>query len=109
LSKEKATASEGEAVGRLVALEGSTDQKEYDLTERVTSIGKGSSAKIQLKGFFASKLAAFVNRSKEGYFISPASGKEIKINEDTISARYKLQDGDIVQVGGIKMHFYFKA
>jgi pSer/pThr/pTyr-binding forkhead associated (FHA) protein len=109
MSKEKAAAGEGEAIGRLVVLEGSTDPKEYDLTERVTSIGKDSSAKIRLKGFFAPKLAAFVNRSKEGYFISPASGKEIKINEGAISTRYKLQDGDIVQVAGLKMHFYFKS
>jgi pSer/pThr/pTyr-binding forkhead associated (FHA) protein len=105
VSKEKAAAGEGEAVGRLVVLDGSTDQKEYDLTERVTSIGKDSGAKIRLRGFFAPKLAAFVNRSKEGYFISPASGKEIKINGDAISTRYKLQDGDIVQVAGLKMHF----
>lgn len=109
VTKEKAATGEGEAVGRLVVLEGSTDQKEYDLTERVTSIGKDSSAKIRLKGFFAPKLAAFVNRSKEGYFISPASGKEIKINGDAISTRYKLQDGDIVQVAGLKLHFYFKS
>lgn len=109
VTKEKAATGEGEAVGRLVVLEGSTDQKEYDLTERVTSIGKDSSAKIRLKGFFAPKLAAFVNRSKEGYFISPASGKEIKINGDAISTRYKLQDGDIVQVAGLKMHFYLKS
>jgi pSer/pThr/pTyr-binding forkhead associated (FHA) protein len=109
MSKEKAAAGDGEAVGRLVVLEGSTDQKEYDLTERVTSIGKDRSAKIRLKGFFAPKFAAFVNRSKEGYVISPASGKEIKINEGSISTRYKLQDGDIVQVAGLRMHFYFKA
>jgi pSer/pThr/pTyr-binding forkhead associated (FHA) protein len=108
MSKEKAVTSDGEAVGRFIVLEGSTDQKEYDLTDRVTSIGKDSSAKIRLKGFFAPKLAAFVNRSKEGYFISPASGKEIKINEDAISTRHKLQDGDIVQVAGLRMHFYFK-
>ena len=108
ISKDRSVTSGGEAVGRLVVLEGSTDQKEYELTERVTSIGKDSSAKIRLKGFFAPKFAAFVNRSKEGYFISPASGKEIKVNEGAVSTRYKLQDGDIVQVAGIKMHFYLK-
>ena len=108
MSKEKPVGSTGEAVGRFVVLEGSTDQKEYDLTERVTSIGKDSSAKIRLKGFFAPKFAAFVNRSKEGYFISPASGKEITINEGAISTRYKLQDGDIVQVAGLRLHFYLK-
>ena len=108
ISKDRSVTSSGEAVGRLTVLEGSTDQKEYDLTERVTSIGKDSSAKIRLKGFFAPKFAAFVNRSKEGYFISPASGKEIKVNEGAISTRYKLQEGDVIHVAGIKMHFYLK-
>ena len=108
ISKERTVTSSGEAVGRFIVLEGSTDQKEYELTERVTSIGKDSSAKIRLKGFFAPKFAAFVNRGKEGYFISPASGREITINEGAISTRYKLQDGDIVQVAGLRMHFYSK-
>jgi pSer/pThr/pTyr-binding forkhead associated (FHA) protein len=108
ISKDRSVTSGGEAVGRLVVLEGPTGQKEYELTERVTSIGKDSSAKIRLKGFFAPKFAAFVNRSKEGYYISPASGKEIKVNEGAVSTRYKLQDGDVIQVAGIKMHFYSK-
>jgi pSer/pThr/pTyr-binding forkhead associated (FHA) protein len=108
ISKDRSVTSGGEAVGRLVVLEGSTGQKEYELTERVTSIGKDSSAKIRLKGFFAPKFAAFVNRSKEGYYISPASGKEIKVNEGAVSTRYKLQDGDVIQVAGIKIQFYLK-
>ncbi len=108
ISKDRSVTSSGEALGRFTILEGSTDQKEYDLTERVTSIGKEHSAKIRLKGFFAPKFAAFVNRSKEGYFISPASGKEVKVNGGVISGKYRLQDGDIVQAGGIKMHFYLK-
>jgi pSer/pThr/pTyr-binding forkhead associated (FHA) protein len=109
MSKERVVTSTGEGVGRLVVLEGSADQKEYELTERVTSIGRDNSAKIRLKGFFAPKFAAFLNRSKEGYFISPASGKEIKVNEETISTRYRLQDGDVVRVAGLKMHFYIKS
>ena len=74
----------------------------------VTSIGKESSAKIRLKGFFAPKFAAFVNRSREGYFISPASGKELRVNGDVVSGKYRLQDGDIIQVAGIKMNFNLK-
>ena len=108
MSKERFITSSGEGMGRFIVLEGTADQKEFDLTERVTSIGKDSSAKIRLRGFFAPKFAAFVNRSKEGYFISPASGKEIKVNEEAVSARYKLQDGDIVRVAGLKIHFYLK-
>jgi hypothetical protein len=38
-----------------------------------------------------------------------AHGKEIRINDDALSMRYKLPDGDIVQVAGLKMHFYFKS
>ena len=108
ISKDRSVSSVGEALGRLMVLEGSTDQNEYDLTERVISIGKDSSAKIRLKGFFSPKFAAFVNRGKEGYFISPASGKEIKVNQEAVSGRRKLQDGDVVQVAGLKMHFYLK-
>jgi pSer/pThr/pTyr-binding forkhead associated (FHA) protein len=109
MSKERVVTSRGEGMGRFIVLDGSTDQKEYELMERVTSIGKDRSSKIRLKGFFAPKFAAFVNKSKEGYFISPASGKEIKINEEAVSTRYKLQDGDIVKVGGVKMQFYLKS
>jgi pSer/pThr/pTyr-binding forkhead associated (FHA) protein len=108
ISKDRSATSSGEVVGRFIILEGSTDQKEYELTERVTSVGKDSSAKIRLKGFFAPKFVAFINRGKEGYYISPAGGKEIRINDGVVSTRYKLQDGDIVQVAGVKMHFYLK-
>jgi pSer/pThr/pTyr-binding forkhead associated (FHA) protein len=109
MSKERAVTSIGEGVGRLVVLEGPADQKEYELTEGVTSIGRDSSAKIRLKGLFAPKFAAFLNRGKEGYFISPASRKEIRVNEAAISTRTRLQDGDVIQVAGLKIHFYMKS
>jgi pSer/pThr/pTyr-binding forkhead associated (FHA) protein len=108
ISKDRSVTSSGEVMGRFTILEGGTDQKEYDLTERMTSIGKESSARIRLKGFFAPKFAAFVNRSKEGYFISAASGKELRVNGEVVSGRYRLQDGDIIQVAGIKMNFNLK-
>ena len=108
ISKDRSIAGSGEAMGRITILEGSTDKKEYDLTERMTSIGKESSAKIRLKGFFAPKFVAFVNRTKEGYFISPATGKELRVNGEVVSGKHKLQDGDIIQVAGIKMDFSLK-
>ena len=107
-SKDKSSTSGSEPIARFVVMEGSAGQKEYELTERVTSIGKDSSAKIRLKGLFAPKFAAFVNRSKEGYYLNPAGGKEIKVNEGAVSTRYKLQAGDVIQVAGLKIHFYVK-
>jgi len=97
-----------EPLGGFLVIEGSTDQKEYELKERVSTIGKESGSAIKLKGFFAPKLAALVNRRKEGYFITPSGGKELKVNGTAIDRRYDLKDGDIVDVGNLKLQFYIK-
>jgi pSer/pThr/pTyr-binding forkhead associated (FHA) protein len=97
-----------DALGGFVVIEGSTDQKEYELKERVSAIGKEDGSAIKLKGFFAPKLVALVNRRKEGYFITPSGGKELKVNGKIIERRYDLKDGDVVEVGGLKLQFYLK-
>jgi pSer/pThr/pTyr-binding forkhead associated (FHA) protein len=97
-----------EVIGGFFVVEGSADKKEYELRERVTAIGKEDGSTIKLKGFFAPKIAALVNRRKEGYFITPAGGKEIKVNGEVIDQRHDLQDGDIVEAGGLKLQFYIK-
>ncbi|HPK52970.1 MAG TPA: FHA domain-containing protein [Smithellaceae bacterium] len=97
-----------EQLGGFVVVEGSTDQREYELKERVSAIGKEDGSAIKLKGFFAPKLAALVNRRKEGYFITPSGGKELKVNGKVVDRRYDLKDGDIVEVGNIKLQFYIK-
>jgi len=30
------------------------------------------------------------------------------VNGEVVSGKYRLQDGDIVQMAGVKMHFYLK-
>lgn len=97
-----------EVLGGFIIIEGTTDKKDYLLRDRITTIGKDDAAAIRLKGFFAPKVAALVNRRKEGYFINPSSGKELKINDQKISQRYDLKDGDIVEIGDLKMQFYIK-
>ncbi|MBN2514543.1 MAG: FHA domain-containing protein [Deltaproteobacteria bacterium] len=97
-----------EALGGFIIIEGTTDMGEYELKERVTTIGKDDSAVIRLRGFFAPKVAALVNRRKEGYFISPSGKKPLKINGEEVNQRYDLKDGDIVEVAGVKMQFYLK-
>ena len=97
-----------EPVGGFLVLEGSTDQREYELKERVSAIGKEDGAAIKLKGFFAPKMAALVNRRKEGYFITPSGAKDLKVNGKEIDHRYDLKDGDVVEVAGLKLQFYIK-
>lgn len=97
-----------EPLGGFLVIEGSTDKKEYELKERVSAIGKEEGSAIKLKGFFAPKMAALVNRRKEGYFITPSGGKELKVNGQAVEKRYDLKDGDIVEVGNLKLQFYLK-
>jgi len=97
-----------DVIGGFIIIEGSSDKKDYLLKERVTTVGKDDSAGIRLKGFFVPKMAALVNRRKEGYFITPSGGKSLKVNGEEIEHRYDMKDGDVVEVGGLKMQFYVK-
>jgi pSer/pThr/pTyr-binding forkhead associated (FHA) protein len=97
-----------EQLGGFLVIAGSAEQKEYELKERVSSIGKEDGCAIKLKGLFAPKLAALVNRRKEGYFITSSGGKDLKVNGKVIDRRYDLKDGDIVEVANLKLQFYVK-
>ncbi len=97
-----------EILGGFIVIEGSTEKRDYLLKERVTTIGKEDGAGIHLKGFFAPKVAALVNRRKDGYFITPTGGKTLKVNGQNVDHKYDLKDGDVVEAGGIKVQFYIK-
>lgn len=97
-----------DVLGGFVVVEGSADKKDYEFSERVSMIGSQEGSQIVLKGFFASKIAALVNRRKEGYFITPSGGSKLKVNGKEIAQRYDLKDGDIVDVGNLKLQFYLK-
>ena len=97
-----------EILGGFIVIEGSTEKRDYVLKERVTTIGKEDGAGIHLKGFFAPQVAALVNRRKEGYFITPAGGKTLKVNGQKVDHKYDLKDGDIVETGGLKGQYYVK-
>jgi len=110
--KEEGITAKGiseERIGCLNIIEGSTEKTEYELVKRLTIIGKTETAEVKLKGFFAPKVAALINRTKDGYFISSAeSGKKIKVNGNSIEGRHQLKDGDMVEVASIKMQFNYK-
>lgn len=109
-SEASGIAASPENIGGFTVIEGPAEKKEYELSKRLTTIGKTETAEIKLKGFFAPKVAALINRTKDGYFISPPGTKtKIKINGSSLEGRYELKDGDIVEVENLKMQFYIKA
>jgi hypothetical protein len=114
LQKATVVATEGasaaptaEKVGSLQVLAGKVDQAEYILTGRLSMIGKSDQATIKLKGWFAPQVGAVINRKESGYSVSP-SGNETKVNGQAIQGARELKEGDIIEVAGVKLQFYYR-
>jgi pSer/pThr/pTyr-binding forkhead associated (FHA) protein len=109
LEAARAARSSGETIGGFTVIDGPTDKPEYELTDKLTTIGKIQTAGIRLKGIFAPKVAAYVNRTAEGYFVSPSSsGKKPTVNGNPIEGKSELKDGDILEIGKIRLQFFLR-
>lgn len=115
LAKATAVATEGasaeakEKVGCLTVLEGKTDQREYILTGKLCVIGKSEMATVKLQGWFAPPVAAVINRREGRYNIAPSEkAGATKINAQVLAAPRELQEGDMIQIGGVRLQFYFR-
>ncbi len=103
-----ATAPAKEHIAMLTVVAGKTDQPKYVLSSKLNVIGKSDMASIKLKGWFAPKVAAVINHREHKYYIA-ASEKDVrvKVNEAQVTGQHELQEGDIVEVAGVKMTFSF--
>ncbi len=115
LAKATSIATEGaspatkEKIGCLTVIAGKTDQREYILTSKLCVIGKSEMASVKLKGWFAPKVAAIINRREGRYDISPSEkAGATRINSQVLAASRELQEGDTIQIGGVQMQFYFR-
>ncbi|MBI1956730.1 MAG: FHA domain-containing protein [Acidobacteria bacterium] len=109
IASEGASAATKEKLGCLTVLSGSTDQREYILTSKLCVIGKSDMASVKLKGWFAPNVAAIINRREGHYEIAPSDKAGVtKVNSQVLSASRELQEGDLIQIGGVKMQFYFR-
>jgi pSer/pThr/pTyr-binding forkhead associated (FHA) protein len=100
------------AVGRLkvptlVVVAGRTDQKEYVLTNKLTVIGKSKMATVKVKGWFKPQLAAQINQRDDGYYVGPGD-KVPTVNGAPIPGPQRLNDGDVIEVCGVRMNFVFR-
>jgi pSer/pThr/pTyr-binding forkhead associated (FHA) protein len=95
-------------VPTLVVLQGKTDQREYLLTDKLTVIGKSAMASIKLKGWFAPKAAAQINRSDDNSYYIGAADRTPKVNGDGIERQRKLSPGDVIDVAGVKLEFQYR-
>ncbi len=91
-------------MGSLVVLRGKTDQNTYLLSSKLTVIGKSEMASVRLKGWFAPRAAAQINKRDDGYYISTAD-RTPKVNGSPIRGLTKLVEGDTIEVAGVKFSF----
>jgi pSer/pThr/pTyr-binding forkhead associated (FHA) protein len=95
-------------IASLVVLAGRTNRQEYALTDKLTVVGKSAMATVKLKGWFAPKAAAQINRREDNsYYVGPAD-KVPSVNGTPITHPTKLNSGDVIEVAGIKLEFVFR-
>lgn len=93
-------------VGVLTVIEGKTDQDHYVLSDDMNVIGKSEMASIRLKGWFAPKVAAVINHRDDKYFVARSENDvKLKVNGEEIDTQHELNNGDELEVAGVKMAF----
>ncbi len=100
-------APERARVPSLVVLSGSTDQKDYRLSSKLTVIGKSDMATVRLRGWFAPQVAAQINKREDGYYLGRGD-RVPKINGEPITSLTRLNDGDLIEVGGVRLNFLYR-
>jgi hypothetical protein len=95
-------------VATLVVRRGKTDRREYSLTDKLTVVGKSALATVKLKGWFAPKAAAQINRREDNSYYIGAADKTPSVNGTPITHPTKLSSGDVLLVAGIEMEFVLR-
>jgi len=101
-------APEAKKVGKLTVLQGKTTAKEYVLASGTSIVGKSEGAAVRLKGWFAPKVAAIINKQAESYFVNPMAKKAL-VNGQPVTGRQELKDGDVLTLGRVHMQFNLVA
>ncbi len=95
-------------VPTLVVRRGKTDQREYTLNDKLTVIGKSAMATVKLRGWFAPKAAAQINRRDDQSYYIGAGDKIPSVNGTAIMQPTKLSSGDVIEVAGIELEFVYR-
>jgi hypothetical protein len=92
----------------LVVKKGKTDQAEYTLSDKLTVIGRSAMASVKLKGWFAPKAAAQINRRDDNAYYIGAADKIPSVNGQPILKPAKLSSGDVIAVSGVELEFVYR-
>ena len=91
----------------LTVLRGRTDQKEYRIAGKLTVIGHSKLATVRLRGWFTPDVAAQINKHEDGFYLGRGD-RVPKVNGVSIQSLTKLNDGDVIDVGRVRLTFLFR-
>lgn len=94
-------------VPTLTVSSGRTDQKEYRITGKLTVIGHSKLATVRLRGWFTPEVAAQIHKHEDGYYLGRGD-RVPKINGVSIGGPTKLNDGDVIEVGRVRLNFVYR-
>jgi pSer/pThr/pTyr-binding forkhead associated (FHA) protein len=110
--KEEGASPSGPAMplGGVQVVSGPQAGRAFELSSSLTSIGKGDTCKIKVKGFTVGKQAAVITRRPTGYHIAYLEGMaKTKVNGETLGNEPRtLKDGDIIEIGDTRLEFFIK-
>jgi len=93
-------------VPTLSVLAGRTNQQEYVLSGKLTVIGRSEMATVRLRGWFAPRIAAQIHKREDGYYLG-VGDRIPKINGLPIASAAQLNDGDVIEIGRLRLHFSY--
>jgi hypothetical protein len=94
-------------VPTLTILRGRTDKKEYRIAGKLTVIGHSKMATVRLRGWFTPEIAAQINKHEDGYYLGRGD-RVPKVNGKPIFGLTKLNDGDVIEVGRVRLSFLYR-
>jgi hypothetical protein len=94
-------------VPTLTIVRGRTNQKEYRITGKLTVIGNSKMATVRLRGWFTPEIAAQINKHEDGYYLGRGD-RVPKVNGLPINGLRKLNHGDVIDVGRVRLNFLFR-
>jgi pSer/pThr/pTyr-binding forkhead associated (FHA) protein len=90
--------------GVLRVVGGAREPVEYRLDAETSIIGKSDEAVLRLRGWFKPRVAVAIARNSDGYVATVMGGKTL-INGQRLDRRWRLQDGDQLDVCGLRVEF----
>ena len=107
-SSAMAAAIPWERTAALVPVLPCQGESQYRLSDKVTVIGRDTSASISLDDPLVSQKAAHIERRDSRYFVSPGcEDASLQVNGTAVFTRRELAEGDILELPGFKARFTY--